>query len=134
MPVAQSETAFRTRPAVHSIAVPAMPATRRPVTPARTGTARQARTKQRPQTLWLLLIVVAACFCGSVGLIYLSSYAHLAREGYRRSHLLSELRAEQERERQLQQIKAQLTSPTTIERKAHALHMIATQTSDTLAL
>src|SRR5579859_6577563 len=124
MNAVQSETAFRSRPLVRGGALPA-PSGALPASPRKPAdAARRSRATQRPQDLWLAMMVVAAFVCSTAGLLYLSSYARLTREGYRRDHLLRQLHAAQEQSRQLQQIKAMLSAPDTIEKKARAMNMV----------
>ncbi len=147
MNVAQSQTvptAFRSGPSPYraGAALPAPPGRSLPrrrveplPAPSRTGVRAPARVYRRSQSLWLLLIVVCALCSCCIGLLYLSSYAQLAREGYRRVQLLSALRTEQERSKEYQQLKAQVNTPDYIESKAvHQLHMQRAEDMQTVTI
>src|SRR5438105_221395 len=56
------------------------------------------RRRSRVQTAWLLMMLVVSC-----GLVYLSGYARVTAEGYRRAKLMTALRQEREKTQQWRQ-------------------------------
>lgn len=122
----------RTAPAVPGAAPERSPGLPPSSSPARRP--RRAERSHREQALWLLLILSAASLCAILGLAYLSSYARLTYEGYRHHKLVLEMHAEQDRARRLNHLKAQLSLPDVIERKALDLHMVRAQESEAVTL
>jgi cell division protein FtsX len=100
--------------------------------PAPTAPKPQAVQLPRRQTqnLWLLLIMTSALFCAAVGILYLSSYASLASEAYRRVHLRAQLQAEMDKSTQYQQVMARVKATETIEHKAQQLGMVPAKSRD----
>lgn len=122
-------TAFVAEPVMRRPVARPTPAVRPPAAERRRQTRDaapkpQVTPRRRAQELWLLLILAVAACCCAIGLLYLSSYASLTQEGYRRARLLAALRTEQEKSRLYDQLKAQTNTPAFIERRARELHMI----------
>lgn len=84
----------------------------------------KAASRYRTQNSWLILILAVGAAACVIGLLYLSSYAAQTRESYRRKELQNALRAEQEKSRLYDQIKARFNTPASIERRARELHML----------
>ena len=106
-----------------SVSAPKRPApTPQPVAPPR----------RRAQSGLLLFMVFGALIVLGAGLAYLSGYAQVTKEGYRRVALKAQLRREKELAQQWRQMEAVVSAPGQIEHQARALGM--TRASDKEAI
>jgi hypothetical protein len=103
-----------------------------PVTlPVRIPTQAAPRANRQTQYRILTLMVVAALCWVAAGLFYLSGPAGMAREAYRRNHLLTALHEEREKSKLYQQSKARLENIAEIERRAKLLGMVPAKEQQT---
>lgn len=94
-----------------------------------------ARPRQQTfQNVVLLLMLLVACMAVGAGLAYLSGYARLTQEGYRRVKLQAQLRQAQELARQWQKTKSLVNTPREIEQRALAAGMIRPDERETVTI
>jgi len=91
----------------------------------------QVRTVGLSVFLWL-----AACCTGLflLGIVYLSSYAHIANEAYRHDRVMGMLAQEKKKASALQHSKSTACSSLEIDRKARAIGMIPADDAHTITL
>lgn len=96
--------------------------------------AKAIRSRQHVQFAWIGLILIAAMASVGLGLAYLSAYASITNEGYRKARLKAMLQQEQEKAQSLRELRGHVMTPAKIEERAKAHGMIRADDNQAITL